>query len=138
MSTQITPGPFAPGLFPGTTAQKAAHSAALAAPQMRIEVRENAHAYTLHAEMPGVLKEDIQVTLEADTVLLRAEIRPHPPQAGDERVLHTERSLGSITRSLQLAHPIDAERAHARFEQGVLTLSLPKRHLMGGQAIAIE
>lgn len=107
-------------------------------PQMRIEVRENAHAYTLHAEMPGVLREDIQVTLEADTVLLRAEIRAHPPQAGDERVLHSERSLGSITRSLQLAHPVDTERAHARFELGVLTLSLPKRQLVGGQPIAIE
>jgi HSP20 family protein len=134
MTKQLTPGPSPVGIFP----DMAPRHAQPGSPQIRIEVRENAHAYTLHAEMPGVLKEDIQVTLEADTVLLRAEIRPHPPLLGGERVLHSERSLGSITRSLQLAHPIDAERAHARYEQGVLTLSLPKRHLMGGQAIAIE
>ena len=134
MSQPISRGLSANRIFPGMTPLNERTDA----PQMRIEVRENAHAYTLHAEMPGVLKEDIQVTLEADTVVLRAEIRPHPPLAGDERVLHSERLLGSITRRLPLAHPIDAERAHARFEQGVLTLSLPKRHLMGGQSIAIE
>ena len=139
MNIQVTRGRLLDEVLRDRSPAGAAHPApASGGAQIRIEVRENAHAYTLHAEMPGVRKEDIQVSLDGSTVLLRADILPLSAPGSEDRVLHNERPVGSITRSLQLPHAIDAERSHARFEQGLLTLTLPKRHLVGGQSIAIE
>jgi len=79
--------------------------------QIKIDVKENEQAYTVHAEVPGVSKEEIQVSLEGDVVLLRAEIKQQDAQSKDDKVLRTERYFGSIARSFQLPQKIDPSQA---------------------------
>lgn len=107
--------------------------------QIKIDVKENDQAYTVHAEVPGVSKEDIQVSLDGAVVMLRAEVKQHDVQTKDDKVLRTERYLGAITRSFQLPQEIDPSQSKAKYENGVLTLTLPKKQGSGGaQPLKIE
>jgi HSP20 family protein len=115
------------------------HGDSLPSPsQIKIDVRESPSAYTVVAEVPGVAKEDIHVTVEGSVVTLRAEIKQHDSQREDEKVLRTERYYGSVARSFQLATDIDNEKSKARYDNGVLTLTLPKKLALAGQRLNIE
>lgn len=106
--------------------------------QIKVDVKENDKAYTVHAEVPGVNKEDIQVSVAGNEVLLRAEVKQHDAQTKDDKVLRSERYFGSITRSVQLPQEIDPSQAKAKYDNGVLTLTLPKKQGSGSQQIKIE
>ncbi|TNF58051.1 MAG: Hsp20/alpha crystallin family protein [Burkholderiales bacterium] len=124
----------APGFF-----VKPLHGDPLPSPaQIRIDVKEAADAYTVQAEIPGVSKEDIHVVIDGPVVTLRAEIKQQDRQSQDEKVLRTERYYGSVARSFQLAADIDNDKAKARYENGVLTLTLPKKATLAGQRLNIE
>lgn len=124
---------FAPGFFIRPLPDEAPFVA-----NVRTEVREDERAYTLIADLPGVSKEDIQVSIDGNVVSLRAEIRREfpattapSPEEGDAghqiRVLRSERQYGSVARSFSLPQEIDANGAQATYENGVLTLLLPKQ-----------
>jgi HSP20 family protein len=107
--------------------------------QIKIDVKENDKAYTVLAEVPGVSKEDIQVSLDGPVVMLRAEVKQQDLQTKDDKVLRSERYFGSISRSFQLPQEIDTSKASARYDSGVLTLTLPKKQGGGGaQNLKIE
>ena len=106
--------------------------------KIRIDVKENEQAYTVHAEIPGVTKEDIHVSLDGGTVSLRAEVSQQDTQSKDDKVLRSERYFGAISRSFQLAQEIDQSQAKAKYENGVLTLTLPKKTGSGSQRLKIE
>ena len=106
--------------------------------QIKIDVKENEQAYIVQAEVPGVGKEDIQVSLEGAMVLLRAEVKQHDAQTKDDKLLRSERYFGSITRSFQLPQEIDQTQAKAKYDNGVLTLTLPKKQGSGSQQLKIE
>ena len=104
------------------------HGDPLPAPsQIKIDVKENNDAYTVTAEIPGVPKEDIHVGIEGNVVTLRAEVKQQDSTSEDERVLRTERFYGAVARSFQLGQDIDQAQAKAKYENGVLTLTLPKK-----------
>jgi HSP20 family protein len=104
------------------------HGDALPTPaRIKVDVRETDAVYTVHAEIPGVGKEDIHVTLDGNTVTLSAEVKQQDNTAKGEKVLRSERYLGSVSRSFQLAQDIDREASKAKFENGVLTLTLTKK-----------
>jgi len=108
------------------------HGDPLPAPaQIKIDVKETERAYTVQAEMPGVPKEDIQVSLDGNMVTLRAEVKQQDTQTKDEKVLRSERYFGSVSRSFQLPQDIDQGESRAKFDNGVLTLTLPKK--VGGK-----
>jgi HSP20 family protein len=71
-------------------------------------------------------------------VTLRAEIKQQDSQSQDEKVLRTERYYGAVARSFQLATDIDNEKSKAKYENGVLTLTLPKKVALAGQRLNIE
>lgn len=124
----------APGFF-----VKPLHGDPLPAPsQIKIDVREAADAYTVQAEVPGVSKEDIHVTIDGPLVTLRAEIKQEDSQKEGEKVLRTERYYGSVARSFQLAGDIDSGKAKAKYDNGVLTLTLPKKASQPGQRLTVE
>lgn len=100
--------------------------------QIKMDLKENDLAYTVHAELPGVNKDNIHVSLSGGMVLLRAEVRQHDVQTRDDKVLRNERFFGSLSRSFQLPLEIDPSQARARFDNGLLTLTLPKK--LGGSA----
>ena len=106
--------------------------------QIRIDVKENEQAYTVQAEVPGVSKDDIQVSIDGAMLMLRAEVKQHDAQTRDDRVLRSERYFGSITRSVQLPQEIDASQARAKYDNGVLTLTLPKKQGSGARQLKIE
>lgn len=95
--------------------------------QIKIDVKETADGFQLHAELPGVAKDDIHVSIDGPVVSLGAEIRQHDQKSKDERVLHSERYYGSVSRSVRLPTDVDEGRASAKFDNGVLTLTLPRR-----------
>ena len=119
---------FAPGFY-----VKPLHGDPLPTPaQIKVDVKENDTGYVVHAEVPGVAKEDIHVSLDGNVVTLRAEVKQQDAQSKDEKVLRSERYFGSVARSFQLPAEIDQAQAKAKYDNGVLTLTLPKR--TGGNA----
>ena len=97
------------------------------AAQIKVDVKENKDAYTVHAEIPGVAKEDIHVSLDGNLVTLEAEVKQQDSTSENETVLRSERYFGAVSRSFQLPQDIDQTQAKAKFDNGVLTLLLPKK-----------
>ena len=94
-------------------------------PRMKVDVAEKNGAYVVSAELPGVKKEDIQITIDGAQVTLAAEVKREKEASQDERVLHTERVYGKTTRSFTLPQELDEARAEAKFRDGVLELTPP-------------
>lgn len=115
------------------------HGENLPAPsQIKVDVKETEGGYTVQAEVPGVPKEDIHVSVEGNVVSLRAEVRQLDQKTEGEKVLRSERYYGSVARSFQLPADIDAAQAKARYDNGVLTLTLPKKLNNAAQRLNIE
>ncbi|THF63634.1 Hsp20/alpha crystallin family protein [Pseudothauera nasutitermitis] len=108
------------------------------APQMRVDVREHNDGYQVHAELPGVGKEDIHVSIDGAVVSISAERKQEKEVKEGERVLRTERYFGKVSRSFQLGQEIDEERASARFQDGVLELDLPKKQAAQAKRLSIR
>ena len=102
------------------------------APQIKLDVSETDAAYTVKAEVPGVKKEDIHVSIEGNRVSISAETKTEKEEKEGEKVLRSERYFGKVARSFTLAHEIDEAKADAKYADGVLELTLPKR--AGGTA----
>ncbi|MDO5653710.1 MAG: Hsp20/alpha crystallin family protein [Brachymonas sp.] len=109
-----------------------------AASQIRVDVKENDKEFAVHAEIPGVSKQDIQVSVEGSIVTLRAEIKQQDKQSEGEKTLRSERYYGAVARSFQLPVDIDEAAAKARYENGVLMLTLPKKVSSAPQKLVIE
>ena len=115
------------------------HGDNLPAPsQIKVDVKETDGGYTVQAEVPGVPKEDIHVSIDGNVVSLRAEVRQLDQQTEGEKVLRSERYFGSVARSFQLPADIDAGQAKAKYDNGVLTLNLPKKVGNAAQRLNIE
>jgi len=108
------------------------------APTMKLEVREQDDQYVVHAELPGVRKEDIHVSVEGPVVSITAERRQNNEVKEGERVLRSERYFGRVARSFQLAQEVDETKASAKFNDGVLELRLPKKAQTQARKLAIE
>ena len=94
--------------------------------EMRIEVRESDNGYQIFAELTGVRKDDISVQIDGNRVSISAEVKREAAAETAERVLRNERFYGTLARSFALAHELDEAGAQARFDNGVLILTLPK------------
>ena len=125
---------LAPGFY-----IKPLHGDPLPSPtQIKVDVKETDQGYTVQAEVPGVAKEDIQVSVDGNVVTLSAEVKQSDTQASDEKLLRSERYYGSVSRSFQLPADIDRDTAKAKYDNGVLTLTLPKKKSGASQRLAID
>ena len=106
--------------------------------QIKVDVKETDAGYTVQAELPGVPKEDIHVSVDVNIVSLRAEVRQLDQKTEGEKVLRSERYYGAVARSFQLPAEIDAAQAKAKYDHGVLTLTLPKKVHNASQRLSIE
>jgi HSP20 family protein len=109
-----------------------------ALPRMKVDVAEKNGAYIVTAELPGVKKDDIQVTIDGAQVTLAAEVKREKEVSQDERVLHTERTFGKATRSFTLPQEVDEAKAEAKFRDGVLELTLPKKAAAARKQVTIQ
>jgi len=135
--------PFAevfPELFRGfmQPATRGAAGEAGGALEIRLDVKEADGAYKVQAEMPGVKKDDIHVQIDGNRVSITAEVKRESEQKEGERVLRSERYYGSVGRTFQLASEIDESAANAKFEDGVLSLTLPKKQAPASKRLQIS
>jgi HSP20 family protein len=107
-------------------------------PRAKVDVAEKNGAYRVSAELPGVKKEDIHVSIDGAQVTLEAEIKREKEANKDERVLHSERVYGKLTRSFTLPQEVDEAKAEAKFRDGVLELTLPKKATAQRKQISIQ
>ncbi|KFG93476.1 heat-shock protein Hsp20 [Burkholderia paludis] len=104
---------------------------------MKIDVTESDDAYKVDAELPGVARDDIEVQVTGGTVSINARIERDSEQKEGERVIRRERYSGAISRSFSLAGEIDDAKATAKYQDGVLTLTLPKKAPVGQKKLTI-
>lgn len=125
-------------LFRGFFVRPVEYGTALDGPGMKIDVREKGDTYTVHAELPGVKKEDIHVQIEGSTVSISAERKQEREVKDGERVLRTERSFGKVSRSFDLGVALDESKASAKFNDGVLELTLPHKAVTQAKKLMIS
>ncbi|AYN20909.1 Hsp20/alpha crystallin family protein [Alcaligenes aquatilis] len=96
-------------------------------PSIRLDVNESEQAYQVSAEVPGIKKEDVHVSVEGNVVTIRVESRREQEEKDGDTVLRSERYFGVQTRRFSLAQDIDESQASAKCENGILELTLPKK-----------
>jgi len=106
--------------------------------RVKIDVNENNGEYRVLAEVPGVKKEEIQVDIDGDVVTVSAETRAEKDVKEGERVIHSERSYGKISRSFRLGQEVDQAKASAKYNDGILELVLPKKAAASAKRISIQ
>ncbi len=106
--------------------------------QMKIDVTENDNTYTVHADIPGVKKEDIKVSVEGNQISISAEAKREKDVKKNDKLVHSERYYGSVSRSFSLAHDVDEKGAVAKYNDGVLELTLPKTVTCRTKQIAVQ
>ena len=124
--------------FRGFFVRPVEYGSATEAPQMRVDVKEVDDAFQVHAELPGIKKEDIHVHIDGPVVSISAERKQEKEAKEGERVLRTERYFGQVSRSFQLGQDVDEAKASARFTDGVLELSLPKKTAPQAKRLVID
>jgi HSP20 family protein len=124
-------------LFKGFLVRPVALEGRAELPRMKVDVAEKNGAYVVTAEVPGVKKEDLQVSIDGAQVTLSADVK-REKEISDERVLHTERVFGKVTRSFTLPQEVDEAKAEAKYHDGVLELTLPKKAAAARKQISIQ
>ncbi len=92
-------------------------------------------AVVIRASVPGVKPQDVEITIEGDTISLRGETLA-PQEEGT--FLLQEQRYGPFARSIQIALPVQADKAEAKFENGVLTLTIPKAEEIKPKVIKVK
>ena len=105
---------------------------------IKIDVTEDDKSYTVHAEIPGVSKDDIQVTIEGNQVTLGAEVKREREVKDGQRVLRSERFYGNAFRSITLPTKLDEAQSEARYDKGVLELKLAKKAASAGKRLNVQ
>lgn len=109
-----------------------------AARPFSVEVVEEEKAYAVHAELPGVTRDDIHVTIDGNDVAISAEVKNQREDRSEGRVLRSERYYGKLYRAFQLADAIDEGAAEAKYADGVLELRLPKKAVPSAKRLEIR
>ncbi|HEY8025667.1 MAG TPA: Hsp20/alpha crystallin family protein [Burkholderiaceae bacterium] len=104
----------------------------------RIDVTESASAYVVEAELPGVTKENVKISVEGKVVTLEAEIKRATERKEGETVVFAERTTEKFSRSFKLAADVDDARSVAKLENGILTLTLPKKEDLRPKQIQVQ
>jgi HSP20 family protein len=105
--------------------------------QVRMDVTEDEGAYTVYAEIPGVKKDDINVTIDGNQVAITAEVK-HVTQDKNEKALRSERFYGKVYRAFSLAQDVDEASSQAKYNDGVLQLRLPKKAAASAKKLSIQ
>jgi HSP20 family protein len=105
--------------------------------QIKLDVKEDDKSYTIHAEMPGVSKDDIHVSIDGNLVSITAEVKNEKEVREGEKILRGERYYGKVSRSFKLGQEIDENTSVAKFTDGVLELTLAKKVTIKAKRLTI-
>jgi HSP20 family protein len=97
----------------------------------------DSHDVVIKAELPDMTREDIELTVENNTLTLRGE-RKLPAGVKEEQFRRVERQYGAFSRSFTLPNTVDASRVSAEYKNGVLTVRLPFREEARPRTITVE
>lgn len=97
-------------------------------PQIRMDVSEASSEYVVRAEIPGVKKDDIHVSIDGNMVTISAEIKHEMEASEASMMLRSERCYGKALRSFRLDQEVNEDKVKARYSDGVLELKLPKKN----------
>ena len=106
--------------------------------QIKMDVKEDDKGYSVHAEIPGVKKDDIHVTIDGNQVAVSAEVKNEKEVKEGEKVLRSERYYGKVSRAFTLGQDVDEGAAQAKYSDGVLELVLPKKAVTKAKRLSIE
>lgn len=90
-----------------------------------VDIRETGDSYVVSAELPGLSKEDVQITIENNVLKLTGE-RRFEKEVKEEEFHRVERAYGTFSRAFALPTRVDPERVEASFKDGILTITVPK------------
>jgi HSP20 family protein len=107
----------------GNAGEASADGGNILAPRM--DISEDDQSFKIVAEMPGARPEDVEVMVEDDLLTIRAE-RTQERETNRRNYHLVERSMGVFQRSMRLPAPVDASKVQASFDNGVLTVTIPK------------
>jgi HSP20 family protein len=102
-----------------------------------VDIQETTDSYRLYAELPGLTKENIEITLENNVLRLSGE-RKFEKDAQKDNYHRIERTYGAFSRSFTLPNQVNAEGVQAQFENGVLTITVPKAEQAKPRRISIS
>lgn len=104
----------------------------------RVTVVENENAFEVEADLPGVNKDNLKVLVEANSVTIEAEVKRSVEHKEGDQVTQKERVTKKFSRTFRLKSDLDETRAVARLENGVLSLTLPKKEMPKAKRILIQ
>jgi HSP20 family protein len=90
-----------------------------------VDIYDKGNDVVIHAELPGMKKEDIDVHVENNVLTIRGK-KERKEEVKEEGYYRTERAYGTFSRSFSLPNTVDVKKIHAEYKEGVLTLKLPK------------
>ena len=103
----------------------------------RIDVEENENEYQVYADVPGLNKKDVSITLEDGVLTIKGE-RKREEKKEDQNTSYMERNHGNFSRSFTLPSKVDEKKIAANLKDGVLSVSLPKAEVVKPKEIAIS
>lgn len=103
-----------------------------------LDVAESDRAYTVKLEMPGVSKDDVKVSVDGRQVTVLAQTQKTDEKKEGDRVVYRERSCSSYARTFSLPIEVDQAECDARLDQGILTLTMPKRSARTAARITVN
>lgn len=107
-------------------------------PSIRCDVSENDQAYTVRAEIPGARKEDIKVDVNGNRVTISVETQQASEQKEGDRTIRSEIYRGQMYRSFTLDQEVDDTKVEAKYSDGILNMTLPKKEARPAQKIEIH
>ena len=112
----------------------------LETPQMRMkmDVTKTDDSYSVKADIPGVKKGDIQVSVDGNEVTISGEVRKETEEKKGEEVIRSERYYGKVARSFTLPHDVDEAKVVAKYDDGVLRLTLPMKAKATSKKITVN
>ena len=106
--------------------------------QIKMDVTKKDDTYSVKAEMPGVAKDDIHISVEGNLVTISGELKKEKEEKKGEEIVRSERYYGKVSRSFTLPQDVDATKVDAKYADGVLNLALPLKSKSAGQKITVK
>ena len=107
-------------------------------PQMKMDVSEADRSYMVKAEIPGVKKENIHISVDGNMVSISAEVKKEKEEKKGEIIIRSERYFGKDSRNFALANEVDLEKIQAKYTDGVLEVSMPKKSNVNKKSITVS
>ena len=107
-------------------------------PQIRIDLTENDKSYTVRAEIPGAKKDDIKVQVDGNRVSISVETSQRKEEKKGGKLIYQECSQGTSHRSFTLDSDVDESKATAKYDNGVLELTLPRKNGANARQVTVK